>query len=248
MKHALGPDNSLYAEDDAPADLVLGAPALLGIFFAVAVVCAVCFGFGYSARGSAPKAAQASAPTTTRTPRPLGPSPSQAKRDTTGTIEDTDSPGELSSLPPEPDHTGGVPIAATRPKPAPAVRFVPPLTPGQSGAAQEASTILPAPVPGAKSYPGVAAPLAPPSVAHMPAPIEPAPFEGMMVQIAAVSRAADAQTLAAALRHDGFAAIVRTSDGDQFFHVQVGPFATREAANAMRAKLSGNGYNAFVRR
>lgn len=68
-----------------------------------------------------------------------------------------------------------------------------------------------------------------------------------MVQIAAVSRAADAQTLANALRHDGFAAMVRTSTTDSYFHIQVGPFATLEAAKAMRTRLADTGYNAFIK-
>ena len=70
---------------------------------------------------------------------------------------------------------------------------------------------------------------------------------GLMVQIAAVSRAADAQTLANALRHDGFEAMVRTSTEDRFFHVQIGPFASPQAAKAMRTRLADNGYNAFIK-
>ena len=68
-----------------------------------------------------------------------------------------------------------------------------------------------------------------------------------MVQIAAVSRAADAQTLASALRHDGFMAVVRTATSDSLFHVQLGPFASFAAAKAMRARLADNGYNAFIK-
>ena len=68
-----------------------------------------------------------------------------------------------------------------------------------------------------------------------------------MVQIAAVTHAADAQTLANALRHDGFDAIVRTSTDDRFFHVQIGPFPSLQAAKTMRGKLADNGYNAFIK-
>ena len=71
--------------------------------------------------------------------------------------------------------------------------------------------------------------------------------ENLMVQIAAVSRMEDAQTLADALKHDGFAAMVRTAPGDKLYHVQIGPFASWDAAKNMRAKLVGNGYNAFIR-
>jgi DedD protein len=74
-----------------------------------------------------------------------------------------------------------------------------------------------------------------------------APALNLMVQIAAVSHAADAETLASALRHDGFAAIVRTTTGDPYFHVQIGPFGNLQSAKAMRAKLASNGYNAFIK-
>jgi len=257
VRHALEPDHNLYANEAPADDLVLGAPALLGIFFAIAVVCAVCFGFGYSAHSGAPRAAQRAAQTSASTPnhvpRPLGPSASAARQDTADENEDLDAPGELSGLPPEPDRTGGILLTQAKPKPAPAAHSMAPalIAHGNTSDVSEETSTDPAPIPNGKPYPGVAvplqAPLTAPSLTNRPVPAEPAPFEGVMVQIAAVSHAADAQTLATALRHDGFAAIVRASDGDQFFHVQVGPFATREAAKAMRAKLSDNGYNAFVK-
>jgi DedD protein len=69
-----------------------------------------------------------------------------------------------------------------------------------------------------------------------------------MVQIAAVTQFSDAQTLATALRHDGFNPIVRTTTGDPYFHVQVGPFSSYETAKAMRQRLTSDGYSAFIRR
>jgi cell division septation protein DedD len=53
--------------------------------------------------------------------------------------------------------------------------------------------------------------------------------------------------LAHALRTNGYAAIVRTEPQDKFLHVQVGPFPTRDQAKAMRARLLGDGYNAFIK-
>ncbi len=249
MRRALEPDQDLYPSE-APADLVLGAPALLGIFFAIAVVCAVCFGFGYSVHSSPPQARVTPAPTATHVPRPLGPSPSAARQNAAEEKEDLEAPGELSGLPPEPDHTGGMPLTQAKPKPAPAIRFMTQPVTGQPDISGKAYTDQ-ATASSVKPYPGSPvpfhAPLTTSPAANVPEPAESAPFEGLMVQIAAVSRAADAQTLAAALRHDGFAAIVRTSIGDPLFHVQVGPFATREAAKAMRVKLSDTGYNAFIK-
>jgi cell division septation protein DedD len=68
-----------------------------------------------------------------------------------------------------------------------------------------------------------------------------------MVQIAAVMHQADAEMLAQALRSNGYAAVVRTEPQDKFLHVQVGPFATRDQAKAMRTRLQGDGYNAFLK-
>ncbi len=73
------------------------------------------------------------------------------------------------------------------------------------------------------------------------------PQLNLMVQIAAVSHAADANTLAGALRRSGFRAMVRTASTDPLFHVQVGPFASLDAARAMKTKLVDSGYNAFIR-
>ena len=58
MRRAVDRGHDLLGEEEPQDDLVLGAPALLGIFFAVAVICAVCFGFGYSSGHGAQTAAR----------------------------------------------------------------------------------------------------------------------------------------------------------------------------------------------
>jgi len=40
---------------------------------------------------------------------------------------------------------------------------------------------------------------------------------------------------------------VRGESTNKQFHVQVGPFATRDEAMAMRAKLINDGYNAILK-
>jgi cell division septation protein DedD len=69
---------------------------------------------------------------------------------------------------------------------------------------------------------------------------------GLMVQVAAVSRADDANVLMGALRKHGYVVTLRRELGDNFIHVQIGPFANRTDANAMSQKLLGDGYNAVV--
>ena len=69
---------------------------------------------------------------------------------------------------------------------------------------------------------------------------------GCMVQIAAVSHPEDAEVLVNALRKHGYAVTVRREVSDNLMHVQLGPFANRNDANAMRQKLLNDGYNAIV--
>jgi cell division septation protein DedD len=41
--------------------------------------------------------------------------------------------------------------------------------------------------------------------------------------------------------------VVRNEPQDQLLHIQLGPFASRAEALAMRTKLLGDGYNAVVK-
>jgi len=67
-----------------------------------------------------------------------------------------------------------------------------------------------------------------------------------MVQIAAVSHQEDADVLVSALRKRGYAVTMRRDPADSLFHVRIGPFASRDDANAARQKLLNDGYNASV--
>jgi DedD protein len=68
-----------------------------------------------------------------------------------------------------------------------------------------------------------------------------------MVQIAAVARPEDADALVAALRQRGYGVVVRNEPQDKLLHVQVGPFADRGQAAAMKQKLLSDGYNAIIK-
>ena len=68
-----------------------------------------------------------------------------------------------------------------------------------------------------------------------------------MVQVAAISRQEDAQILVAALRRRGYSAVIRNDSKDSLLHIQIGPFATRDEARAMRVKLLADGYNAILK-
>jgi DedD protein len=76
-----------------------------------------------------------------------------------------------------------------------------------------------------------------------------AAMSGFMVQVAAVSRQEDADALAGALRKKQYPVFVMPGTGaDKLLHVQVGPFAELKDAEAMKAKLAADGYNAIVKK
>jgi DedD protein len=69
------------------------------------------------------------------------------------------------------------------------------------------------------------------------------------VQVAAVSRQEDADALVEALKRKQYPAFTANNTaGDRFYHVQVGPYAELKDAEAMRARLIGDGYNPIVKK
>lgn len=68
-----------------------------------------------------------------------------------------------------------------------------------------------------------------------------------VVQIAAVSHQQDADLLVSTLKRRGYDVTIHTDPHDKLLRVQVGPFATRPEAQAMRQHLIGDGFNAIVK-
>ena len=68
-----------------------------------------------------------------------------------------------------------------------------------------------------------------------------------VVQVAAVSHQEDADMLMAALKKHGYTVAIRQEPQDKLLHVQVGPFANKKDAEAMRQRLLADGYNAIVK-
>jgi DedD protein len=72
---------------------------------------------------------------------------------------------------------------------------------------------------------------------------------GYFVQVAAVSKADDAEALVAALKKKQYGAFVAaTPANDKLFRVQVGPFADVKEAEATRTKLVSDGYNPILKK
>jgi DedD protein len=143
----------------------------------------------------------------------------------------------LTTLPtstPEAEETAAV---ANRPGP---VRVVAPVLKEESSQDEtpakptRAAPAKPSPAQSAAAYLPPAD--APPSAAGQP-----------MVQIAAVARREDADVLVSALRQRGYGVVVRNEPQDKLLHVQVGPFADRVQAAAIKQKLLSDGYNAIIK-
>jgi DedD protein len=212
-------------------ELHLGMGSLIGIFFGLALVCGVFMGFGYMMGHRTPGPYISS--------EPLYEAPKSQAIAPKPSAEVSEQPSAaLSVLVP-------VQTAATQ---APDTTS----SPAQSSSVGTLPQNVTATAAKSESMPKANAP-ALVSAAVQPSPV-PAPIESVaqssgtiMVQIAAVKSRPDAQALAAAVTKDGFTANIRTEPQDKLFHVQVGPFETRDEAKAMRQKLAGAGYNAFIK-
>ncbi|SRR5216684_4956659 len=83
---------------------------------------------------------------------------------------------------------------------------------------------------------------------NTPDPTTTLPTGGYSVQVAAVSKQEDAESLVDALKKKQYPASASTASTDKFFHVQVGPFSDIKDAEAMRARLISDGYNPILKK
>jgi DedD protein len=82
-----------------------------------------------------------------------------------------------------------------------------------------------------------------------PAPELSSTATGYFVQVAAVSRKEDAESLVEALKKKQYPAFSANNPAiDKFYHVQVGPYGELKDAEAMRARLISDGYNPIVKK
>lgn len=74
------------------------------------------------------------------------------------------------------------------------------------------------------------------------------PTSGYFVQVAAVTKAEDAQSLVDALKKKDYPAFVAPAVNDKLLRVQVGPFADIKEAEGMRSRLIADGYNPILKK
>jgi DedD protein len=216
-------ENDLYEPAEQDREISLSTTTILGIFFALALLCAVFFGFGYSmGRKSAQPISGGSSEVTTGSENsnskpapgsPATPSTSSAGRPSAGETQSAIMPLESPNAAGEDSPQTPRPVKAAVPSPRSEV----------SAEVTPRSAIKPA---------GII-----PVAAALPS------AGSSVVQVAAMSHQEDADVVAVDLKRRGYAVAVRHEPQDKLFHVQIGPFGNKKEADAMRQRLQTDGYN-----
>ncbi len=202
-------------------EITLGTGRMLGIFFAFVLVCAVFFSIGFSL-GRRTTAAVGGISQSAPAAMPAAiVRPSAAKSDASQPAAQSQaSSGDFSFYKAVGEKNANTALPAQG-STAPAAS--PNASPITSGAQPNAANVAPTPsATTAGSY---------------------------FVQVAAVTRQEDANSLVDALRKKQYPAFTAdTTSTDRFYRVQVGPYAELKDAEAMRARLISDGYNPIVRK
>jgi DedD protein len=210
----------LQNSEEPDREISLGATTILGIFFALALLCAVFFGFGYSqGRRSVPPAAAPTESTMAPENNAAKPAPGSVANQHTSPDKQSVAPADTAvvpltqpSNPPQDDQPASEPARAAVADPRPVSA-----KPTASAAIKQPAPI---PTPVATSSPG-----------------------SSVVQVAAMSHQEDADVVALDLKRRGYPVAVRRVPQDKLFHVQIGPYATKKDADVMRQHLQADGYN-----
>lgn len=248
----------MRSNDDT--EITLGVGKLLGLFFLLAAICGVFFSIGYSlgrssgreqalndqpAQVNADSGAAASAPGENKPSAAVAVN-SQTQTPAPGDSDAASQPGHFTFYKAVQQSDNGPQVTeatqpATRTTDSKVVPAAAPMERSTETAAAGAPTTPATPKAGLVGGSGREA------VSHS------SPVTGpgtLVVQIAAVSREDDAVALAGALRKKNYNVFVVNNPvtHDKFFHVQVGPFSTLAQAEAMKSKLSAEGYNPIIKR
>ncbi len=210
-------------EDEEPeyAEVHTGTGKMLGLFLALVIVCGIFFGLGYSmGKNTALKAGSMVPDAAAATTTADAPKPSPAV--------------PADAAPPCPE---GQDCSA-----APAGTGSDQMTFYKSVEQKDANAQLAPPAPADKEA-AVPTPKSP-----APAGVTPRTAPGFTVQVAAVTKAQDADALVDALHQKQYPAFVTKAAGDRLLHVQVGPFSDIKDAQAMKARLAADGYNPILKK
>jgi cell division protein FtsN len=218
---------------DGGFELVLSNRQPLSLFFVVVVFFAAFFSVGYvvgfgHGEGSRPAPELAEAPS---------PAPAQ---------EEVRLPDSLL-MPAQEEAPEPAPAAVREtPKESPRVVETPPSAKPTPAPSASPPRQEPAPAAGTAPVTPAPRPTTPPPAPRPAAPAR-AAAAGYNVQVSAVRVAADAANVVANLQQKGYPAHVEADRGDGWHRVLVGPFASREAAEESRNRLTTDGFNTIIR-
>jgi len=204
-------------------EITLGTGRMLAIFFTFVLVCAFFFAIGFSlGRRTTIAGAGSLGITHAGTPATIV-RPSAAKN---GAPQPTPQSGEFSFYKAVGEKNADAALAPQDSKTPAAAATTP-------GSTSETTT------PSAEA----------PSKAATDAATATSSSAGYYVQVAAVSRQEDAGALVEALKKKQYPAFsANNPTADKFYHVQVGPYTDLKDAEAMRVRLTGDGYNPIVKK
>jgi len=129
------------------------------------------------------------------------------------------------------------------PEAAPAEPAVSAAVPASAGPKSVAETLKPV----AQAIKPVAQVFAHPDLKREPADQGNAQQTAPMVEVMALSHESDADVMVAALKRRGYNVAVVHTPTDALLHLDVGPFASKSDAEAMRRRLVLDGYNATMK-
>jgi DedD protein len=200
-------------------EITLSMGMILSIFFALTLVCALFFGMGYT----------------------LGRRSSQSQTSADGTAGDS---GNFNGFKPSPQSPAVQPVPTST---APAVANNADSTAAAPIESSDSSTATATPPDTASATATMPASTKPTALPTQPAAPIQSVQQSSIVQVAAVSHQEDADVLLSALKKQGYAVYAQPNPQDKLIHIQLGPFANRNDANAMRQRLLADGYNAIVK-
>jgi DedD protein len=209
-------------------EITLGTGKLLGLFFGLAIVCALFFGFGYTLGRSSSKqpgsivgqegAGASTMPTTGTKPGAIG----------AHAAPTSEKSGDCTA--------NGTDCSATAANQQQGSNSD--MSFYKSVEQKDAPTQLDKPTESKNAAPEMkGAPLGNSSLGT-----------GFMVQVAAVSKKEDADLLKSALQGKQYPVVITSLPNDRLFHVQVGPFADMKEAEAMKARLTNDGYTPILKK
>jgi DedD protein len=211
----------MFMASSQDTEITLGTAKLLGLFFGLVGICAVFFALGYTlGRKSDSGLAAATTLAPLRAANGVKPGGSGAAASTPMTFYKA-----VEQQNANPQLTSAAAVAATTDASRQQTAASSTSSAGSSSSGESVQTSNP------------------------PDPMAPVPASGYFVQVAAVSKQDDADSLVDALKTKLYPAFVASnSTVDKLFRVQVGPFGDIKEAETMRSRLISDGYNPILKK